>query len=197
MKIEIKHRFTGAVIFSVEAVSMREAVEAALAAGCNLIGADLIGADLTGADLAGCDLRDCNLTGCNLTYADLSGCDLSGADLSGCNLEDADLTGCDLTGCNLGDVPVVPDLHRRMEEVTRTEGALDMGDWHTCETTHCRAGWAIRLAGEAGTKLERKIGSAAAGALIYAASTGIVPDFCATDAAARADIEKCAKKAAR
>ena len=192
MKIEIKHRFTGAVIFSVEAVSMREAVEAALAAGCNLIGADLTGADLRvcdlsgadlrGCDLRGCDLRVCNLTGCNLTYADLSGCDLSGADLS---------------GCNLGDVPVVPDLHRRMEEVTRTEGALDMGDWHTCETTHCRAGWAIRLAGEAGTKLERKIGSAAAGALIYAASTGIVPDFCATDAAARADIEKCAKKAAR
>ncbi len=29
-----------------------------------------------------------------------------------------------------------------------------MGDWHTCDTTHCRAGWVTHLAGEAGKKLE-------------------------------------------
>ncbi len=29
-----------------------------------------------------------------------------------------------------------------------------MEDVHTCESTHCRGGWVIALAGEAGKKLE-------------------------------------------
>ena len=29
-------------------------------------------------------------------------------------------------------------------------GKLDMSTWHRCGTTHCRAGWAITLAGAAG-----------------------------------------------
>ena len=45
-----------------------------------------------------------------------------------------------------------------------------MSTWHTCETTHCRAGWAIHLAGAAGAALEFGMGAPAAGALIYAAS---------------------------
>jgi hypothetical protein len=31
-----------------------------------------------------------------------------------------------------------------------------MGSWHTCETTHCIAGWAVHLAGEEGKALEVK-----------------------------------------
>ena len=29
-----------------------------------------------------------------------------------------------------------------------------MSDWHSCENTHCWAGWVVTLAGEAGKKLE-------------------------------------------
>ena len=68
-----------------------------------------------------------------------------------------------------------------------------MSNWHTCETTHCRAGWAIHLAGKAGADLEERVGPAAAGAMIYHASTGRVPDFYANDVKALADITECAK----
>lgn len=45
-----------------------------------------------------------------------------------------------------------------------------MDDWHTCRTTHCRAGWVVHLAGEAGYELERFYTTALAAQLIYKAS---------------------------
>ncbi len=45
-----------------------------------------------------------------------------------------------------------------------------MGSYHKCETTHCRAGWAVTLAGEAGKKLEDRFGSLLAAMKIYDAS---------------------------
>ena len=45
-----------------------------------------------------------------------------------------------------------------------------MSDWHTCSTTHCRAGWVVHLAGEAGYALERFHNTALAAQLIYKAS---------------------------
>jgi hypothetical protein len=42
-----------------------------------------------------------------------------------------------------------------------------MTDWHTCGTTHCRAGWVVHLAGEAGYALERFHNTALAAQLIY------------------------------
>ena len=45
-----------------------------------------------------------------------------------------------------------------------------MGDWHTCEKTHCRAGWAVTLAGEAGKKLESFHNTPLAAMMIYDAS---------------------------
>ena len=30
-----------------------------------------------------------------------------------------------------------------------------MATWHTCDNTHCWAGWVVTLAGDAGKKLER------------------------------------------
>ena len=70
-----------------------------------------------------------------------------------------------------------------------------MSGWHLCGTTHCRAGWAIHLAGAAGYALEDRIGSSAAGALIYAASRPElpVPDFFASDEDALADLREHAK----
>ena len=45
-----------------------------------------------------------------------------------------------------------------------------MGKWHTCNTTHCRAGWVVHLAGELGYALERFHNTALAAQLIYKAS---------------------------
>ena len=38
---------------------------------------------------------------------------------------------------------------------------------HTCANTHCRGGWTVHLAGEAGYALERFYGTALAAQLIY------------------------------
>jgi hypothetical protein len=67
-----------------------------------------------------------------------------------------------------------------------------MSSWHKCATTHCRAGWAITLAGPAGAELEAKHGPQRAGAMIYRASTGRVPHFFATNERAFEDIRACA-----
>ena len=56
MKFEIKHRFTGAVLFSLECERFKICIEAAVKAGANLAGADLARANLAGANLAGADL---------------------------------------------------------------------------------------------------------------------------------------------
>ena len=45
-----------------------------------------------------------------------------------------------------------------------------MGGWHTCETTHCRAGWVVHLAGEAGKALEEFFNTELAAMKIYEAS---------------------------
>ena len=42
-----------------------------------------------------------------------------------------------------------------------------MDDWHTCDTTHCRAGWVVTLAGDAGKALEAWHDTALAAQLIY------------------------------
>jgi hypothetical protein len=45
-----------------------------------------------------------------------------------------------------------------------------MGDWHKCAKTHCRAGWAVTLAGEAGAALESFYDTPLAAMMIYDAS---------------------------
>ncbi len=45
-----------------------------------------------------------------------------------------------------------------------------MRDWHTCDTTHCRAGWVVALAGESGKKLEDATSTLFAAMQIYLAS---------------------------
>ena len=164
--------------------------------GDTLTGANLTDADLAWADLTGANLTDADLTGADLTGADLTEVDLIDADLTGVDLIDADLTGANLYGAKLPEAPVVERLHTKMLSAIEA-GGLDMKTWHTCETTHCRAGWAIVLAGDAGWALEKKIGPSAAGALIINASCpyldGKVPDFVATNEDALADIRRCAE----
>ena len=126
MKIVIKHRYTGAVLFEHEAteqqasgLAMRAALEAAVEKranlrgayldgaylrGANLGGANLGGANLDGAYLRGANLGGADLGGANLGGANLGGADLGGANLDGANLRGANLGGADLGGANLGDV---------------------------------------------------------------------------------------------
>jgi uncharacterized protein YjbI with pentapeptide repeats len=66
--IEIKHRFTGNVLYACDAANMKEALVKAV-----ISGADLRGAYLSGADLSGADLRGAYLSGAYLSGADLSG----------------------------------------------------------------------------------------------------------------------------
>lgn len=125
---------------------------------------------------------------------------LRGADLRRLlDLSDADLSGADLRGVMLPDnVPVIPNIDAAILAAIQAGGKLDRALWHKCETTHCRAGWAITLAGKAGKTLEGRVGSCVAGGLIYAASRPDkpVPNFYATNAAAMVDIVACAAEAA-
>jgi hypothetical protein len=252
--IEIKHRYTGPVLWSGEAGSLRDALSKAVVAGANLAGANLADAYLAGAYLAGANLAGANLAGANLADADLADADLADANLAdadladanladanladanlaGANLADADLADANLAGANLAgalsvptidpnaqpsshprreprvrktrqeraaefrarhpDVPVVENLDAKiLARVESGEGKLDMSTWHSCETTHCRAGWAIHLAGKAGYELEEKLGDPQyAGRAIYRASTGRSPHFFANDRDALTDIRRCA-----
>jgi hypothetical protein len=191
----------------------------AIQAGANLADADLAGANLAGADLAGADLAradlaDANLAGADLARADLADAYLARADLVGArnihsSTEQADppepyerlpsaeryARRAERYRARNPDVPVIPDIDRRILGLVESgSGRLDMSQWHTCDTTHCRAGWAITLAGEAGAKLEQQYGPAVAGRMIYIASTGRAPHFYATDERALEDIRECAAK---
>jgi hypothetical protein len=88
-KIQIKHRYTGAVLYEGEHASLREAVIAAVESGANLTGANLTGANLSGAYLSGANLSGADLSGANLTRANLTRANLTGAYLSGANLSGA------------------------------------------------------------------------------------------------------------
>jgi hypothetical protein len=72
-----------------------------------------------------------------------------------------------------------------------------MNLWHTCETTHCRAGWVVHLAGAAGYKLEELTSTPFAAMLILKASSTInvnYNQFHASNEDAMIDIIKCARE---
>lgn len=126
-----------------------------------------------------------------------SGAVLRGANLCGAVLSDADLSGADLRGAVLREFPVkIENVHQKVFAAASAPDALNMDDWHTCETTHCRAGWVVHLAGEAGCALEWAMGTAAAAAMIYMASDPTlekVPDFYCSNEEALADMRRLAE----
>ena len=169
----------------------------------NLVRANLDHANLDHANLVGANLDHANLDHANLAYANLDRASLAHANLDHANLAHASLAGVSFTGASLNratlpdGVPVIGDIDAAiLAAIGEDASGLDMKDWH-CGTTHCRAGWPVKLAGEAGAKLERRFGTGPAGALIYAASRpGMpVPNFFATNADALADLRKCAEMA--
>ena len=101
MLYTIPHRYSGAILFSLETESLKLCVEAAVKSGADLRGADLRGANLRGADLRDADLGDADLGGANLRGADLRDADLGDADLGGANLRGTYLRGADLRGTYL------------------------------------------------------------------------------------------------
>jgi len=144
--------------------------------------AHLKGADLRRADLYRADLEEANLREANLYKANLIGADLYSADLRGANLREADLRRADLRGVDLRDVDlggadlietkidycIENGLLEKVAEYALKENALDMSTWHTCETTHCIAGWACHLA-ENGEELEERYDTQIAGLLLLGA----------------------------
>jgi hypothetical protein len=93
-------------------------------------------------------------------------------------------------------VPTIPNIHQRVyEAVTAPDHGLEMDAWHTCETTHCRGGWVVTLAGAAGKKLEDQTSTLFAAMQIYRASSPlrISPTrFFEPNAVAMADMKKMA-----
>ena len=117
-----------------------------------------------------------------------------GANLAGANLYGANLTGANLTGVVVPAHLLIPALltldNDLLALLQRGTGNIDMSAWHSCATTHCRAGWALTLAGEAGAALEEAVGTSLAAALLYARAYPDlpVPNFYATNEEAVADI---------
>ncbi len=218
-EIKIKNCWTGALIHSGDYYTLAEAVVYCAQTKLTLSGADLRNADLRGADLSSADLRSADLRGADLRGAALRGADLSGADLSGAVLRGADLRnavlrgadlrGADLSGADLrnavlrgadlrgaGTIPVIVNIHQAVYAAASAENGLNMSTWHTCDTTHCRAGWVVTLAGAAGSAMEFCLGTAVAAALIYQASDPAlerVPDFYCDDARALNDMKRLAE----
>ena len=105
IKIEIRNRWTGSVVFEYtkEGNTITETVLDAIRRGADLRDANLRDADLRNADLCDANLCDANLRDADLRNANLCDANLRGANLYGADLRDADLCGADLRGADLCD----------------------------------------------------------------------------------------------
>ncbi len=119
IKIEIKNRWTGSILFEYEKENntLKDTVEKAVEEGANLEEADLEEANLEGAYLEGAYLRGANLEGANLRGANLRGANLERANLEraylrGAYLEGANLRGIDLRGAYLEGVYIYVDNNK-------------------------------------------------------------------------------------
>ena len=101
MKFEIKHRYSGEIIFSCDTESWKIAIILALQARADLRNTDLRNADLRNTDLRNTDLRNTDLRNADLTNADLRNTVLRNTDLRNTDLTNAVLTGADLRNTDL------------------------------------------------------------------------------------------------
>jgi hypothetical protein len=87
-------------------------------------------------------------------------------------------------------VPNIKDLPSRiLKDISVNGFYLNMLRWHTCETTHCLAGFCEIYAEEKGKFLVKHFGHWMCGALIFYKSTGHIPDFYASDEDAISELE--------
>jgi hypothetical protein len=197
MKFQIKSRFSADIKFECElsaeaaeqpySLQLGFAIKKAVEAGANLADADLAGADLAGADLA-----DAYLAGAYLADArNVPETNGSESVQESADIKERQRQRAERFRARFPDVPVVENLDATILQVVESgNGKLQMDTWHTCETTHCRAGWAITLAGEAGKKLEERYGPEDAGRRIYLASTGRCPWFFGSNEDALKDLRE-------
>ena len=172
MKFDIKNRWSGEVMFSAE-ISCDENA-------------------LPGVKL-GLAVRAAVKDRANLNRANLGGASLDGASLDGASNLTEEQKASALV-IDPSEIPVIPQIDAKILAAIEQGGELNMDHWHYCDSTHCRSGWAIHLAGPAGYALEEKVGAQMAGALIYRASRPgqPAPWFFAGNDEALADIKKCA-----
>ena len=152
IKISIKNRWTGSIIFEYSSVdnTLAKTVLEALKGGADLCGAGLRGAglrdaNLCGSNLCGADLRDANLCGSDLCGADLRDANLRdanlrGAKLCGSNLRDAYLCGSDLCGANLRDANL-RDANLRGANLRDANLRGAQGTYMACPTDGSFTGW--------------------------------------------------------
>ena len=152
IKIEIRNRWTGSVVFEYtkEGNTITETVLDAIRRGADLHSADLYGADLRGSNLRCANLCDADLRGANLCGADLYGADLCDANLRcanlcDANLRDADLCNADLRGANLCDADLrstdLRDADLRSTDLRGANLRDAKGCYLSCPTEGSFIGW--------------------------------------------------------
>jgi hypothetical protein len=102
----------------------------------------------------------------------------------------------------MGNYPVIENIHQKVYAAANSkDDALNMSDWHTCDTTHCRGGWVTFLAGEKGKALENHTGSTLFSAMmIYNKSSPIKVSpvrFFESNKEAMVDMKRCAEEEAK
>ena len=142
IKISIKNRWTGSIIFEYSSVdnTLAKTVLEALKGGANLREANLRGANLCEANLRGANLREANLREANLCEADLREANLRGANLCEANLYEADLREAnlrraDLRGANLCEADLY-EANLREANLCEAKGA-----YMACPTDGSFIGW--------------------------------------------------------
>ena len=96
VKIEIKNRWTGSVIYSSKKETLKEAVIEAVEKKISFKYADLEYVNLKHTNLKHTNLRFANLKYADLEYANLKNADLKYADLKYANLKNANLKNANL-----------------------------------------------------------------------------------------------------
>jgi uncharacterized protein YjbI with pentapeptide repeats len=145
-KLHIRNQFTGEVIFSAPAQTIKDLVEAAAKSHADLSEADLAGANLfeleaTGADfsealLFRANLRNSDLTGTILFRAELAQSCLSAAKLTKAELSEANLSESDLTAADLRDAVIARanlDKAARFLEANLENANLERADLRGAE----------------------------------------------------------------
>ena len=119
---------------------------------------------LSGKDLSGLDFSNLNLNYIDFRYSDLQDTDFTGSYLVFADFAYANLSGVDFTGAKLSGVIGLASKEDEMREAQRILQLLEdprnkllMDDWHTCDTTHCLAGWSCPQSSDPSIEASRKL----------------------------------------
>lgn len=96
-------------------------------------------------------------------------------------------------------IPVIANIHQSVRKAVLAPKSLSMIYWHTCESTHCWAGWITRLAGDRGEILESLFGTAVAALMILDKSSEVKVNpmnFYTSERQARFQINRLAEQEA-